>query len=310
MTRPDTRRPRRRALGHGAASYVLGVAVSFVGGPLLLGAAFGGPTWVLGALAVVVVVTAAGCSALDRFAGPPDPDRTGVVLRGTTVAVVGCGTVLLGAWAGLQLRVHDVVPAPLLFAAAGVPFAAVATLQWPGRPRRITVGVLALAVLAAVLPQVPGALDAARDRRVLAVAGTLQRPWVTDAPGLELASVHYDGSEGVLASYLPVDGPAGEEITLRVQPSTAAPAGCGSAASLVSRYWEGLPLVDCRPVAAGAWRRTSAAGHEFLREVDGTTVAVGASLAVPAEVLRTAFDAARPMTDDEHSAWVDAEAAD
>lgn len=200
------------------------------------------------------------------------------------------------------------VGVPILVLLTGLPFAAVAALQWPGRPRRTVGGLLALAVLAAAVPLVPGAWQDAHDRRVLRVAGTLQRPWVTETAGLHASSTHFDGGTGVLGRYRLVDGPPEPEVSLLVQPSVPGAAECQG--PLVSRYSEGLPVTSCRLVAPGTWLRSSRTGHEFLREVDGLTVALGAPREVPESVLPAAFEAARPMDDDEYDAWVDREAAD
>ena len=298
----------RRARDHVIGAYVLGLLASVLGGPVVVGASLSGAPGVLAVVAAVVALTALAAWALDRAQGPPATDGAGPVLRGATVAVLGCGAVLAGGWADLHLRLHDLLPVPLLALLTGLPFAAVAALQWPGRPRRTAGGLLAIAVLATVVPLAPGAWEDAQDRRVLTAAGTLQRPWVTDAEGVQLRAVQLLGGDSLLSTYVLVDGSSGAEISLRVQPSLPEAADCGG--SLVSLSWESTPLTDCRAVAPDTWLRSSETGHEFLREVDGTTVAVGAPREVPEAVLRAASVAARPMDDEEYDAWVDREAAD
>ena len=302
--RPRTRRPREHLLG----AYVLGVLASVVGGPVVVGSVLSGTTAALLVLATVLVLTAVAAAALDRAQGPPVPGTVGPVMRGIAVAVLGCGAVLAGGWADLRLHVHDVVPVPVLALLTGLPFAAVVALQWPGAPRRVAGGLLAVAALAAVVPRVPGAREDARERQVLDAAGTLQRPWVTDAAGLELEGTYLIGGDSVLTSYALVDGSSDAEVSLRVLPTSPGTTDCGE--SLVALYGEGTPLVDCRALGTDTWLRVSETGHEFLRVVGGTTVAVGAPREVPSTLLLNAVEAARPLDDEEYDAWLDGEAAD
>ena len=301
----------RRARWHLVGVHVLGVLAFVLGGPVVVGALFGGTAAALVALAVVVLVTALVAWALDRAQGPPARDAAGPVLRGTTVAVLGCGAVLAGAWFDVRVHVHDLVPLPVLALLTGLPFTVVAALQWPGLPRRVAGGLLAVSALAAVVPMAPDAYENGRergDREAMKAVDTLQRPWVTDAAGLRFDGIYTLGDDSLLSRYLLADAPSGAQVSMRVQRSLPDLADCSG--GLVSLYSEDTPLVDCRPVEPGTWLRASETSHEVLRDVDGTTVAVGAPREVPEGVLRAAVDAARPLDDEEYDAWLDREAAD
>jgi hypothetical protein len=310
-TAPEEASALRRPRWHLVGAHVLGVLAFVLGGPVVVGALFGGTVAALLALAGVVSVTALVAWALDRAQGPPARDAVSPVLRGATVAVLGCGAVLAGAWFDVRVHVHDLVPLPMLALLTGLPFTAVAALQWPGSPRRIAGGLLAVTVLAVAVPMAPDAWENGqerRDREAMEAVGTLQRPWVTDAADLRFDGIYTVGNESLIIRYLPADGPSDAQVHIRVQRFLPDLADCSG--GLVSLTSENTPLVDCRSVEAGTWLRASETSHEVLRDVDGTTVAVGGPREVPEAVLRAALDAARPLDDEEYDAWLDREASD
>ena len=304
---PTAHRPRRHLLG----VHVLGVLAFVLGGPMVFGALFGGVVAVVAALVVVVVSTAVVACVWDRAQGPPARDGVSSVLRGGSVAVLGCGAVLAGVWFDVRVHLHDLVPLSVLALLTGLPFTAVAALQWPGLPRRVAGGLLAVLALTGVVLTAPDAseVDQRRhDREAMAAFGTLQRPWVTDATGVQFEGIYTLGDDSLVTRYLLPDGRPETQVTMRVQASLPDLADCGS--GLVSLYSEDTPLVECGAVAPGTWLRASETSHEFLRDVDGTTVAVGAGREVPEAVLRAAVDAARPLDEEEYQAALDRANAD
>ncbi len=200
------RPPLLRALLHVVLAWGLGVCAGLLGTPALVASLFGGPVALLLTCGVPTAVVAALAVVLDRAAGPGAAGRSGAVVRGTAVGVLGTATVLVLAWAAIRADVDSVLPVGLRYAAAGLPFAAVAGLEWPGAVRVLT----ALAVVGSVaVVAVPRAAEAQRQAQADAVGtevGTTARPWVTEVDGFRGRSPQHTGTDLLWTPYLPADG--------------------------------------------------------------------------------------------------------
>ena len=114
----------------------LGVLAAVVGAPVIAASLLDGGTAFLIAVTVVVVAVAACAVGLDLVAGPRWGGLGGSVLRGVVLGVLGPVAGVVLAFAAVRLGWLTGLPVPLRYAAAALPFAAVATLQWRGRPGR------------------------------------------------------------------------------------------------------------------------------------------------------------------------------
>jgi hypothetical protein len=199
---------------------------------------FGGPVALLLTLGVLTAVVAALAVVLDRAAGPGAAGRSGAVVRGTAVGVLGTATVLVLAWTAIRADVDSLLPVGLRYAAAGLPFAAVAGLPWPDAVRVLT----ALAVVGSVAVAVPRAAEAQRQAQADAVGtevGTTARPWVTEVDGFRGRSPQHTGTDLLWTCYLPADG--------------ASPRCCGCPAGATP----GCPPTRARPRRCGRRRATT-----------------------------------------------------
>lgn len=302
--RPERPRTTGRALRHVASVAVLGVLVVAAGGPVLVTSSFGGLPVLLLAFAVVTVVAVGLAALVDQVTGPADGDPSGPVRRGLAVGVIGTGTAGAVGVAVLWADDRSALPVPLLVVVAALAFPAVAGLQWPGAVRRWTAVVLtvgAVGVLAAWLP------EADRERRedqVLTEVGTLARPWVTEVDGFDGPGPQTTGSELISTPYLPADG--GTTAVFRVfRDAPAAVVGDPCTAATAPGITTGEPVVSCREVTPGRWAFTTGYSQVLLERADDGWVGVTADPDVPAALLDTALDGARPMTADEYDAWLD-----
>jgi hypothetical protein len=299
-TPPPRLRGVARPVTHVAGAGALGIVAAVMGVPVALAGLFGGVLALLVGLALVSAVVALLGVGLDTATGP---ERDGSVARGITLGVLGTGTVAVLGLIALRQDVGDGLPVPLRYAAAALPFVAIAGLQWRGWLRIGTVAVLA--VTAAVLG-VPRGLEAAQENRAALIAtevGTTARPWVTQVDGLHalppqttgsgyLWTVYADEDETPVVHLLRMD----DGVVLGGDPCTAA-------------FYtpEGDFTVDACTTADGLTWLRSAEGYwqQLVRRVDGTWLGATARPGVPQELLDQALAHARPMTEDEYDAWLD-----
>jgi hypothetical protein len=212
---------------------------------------FGVPVALLLTLGVLTTVAAALAVVLDRAAGPGAAGRSGAVVRGTAVGVLGTATVLVLAWAAIRADVDSVLPVGLRYAAAGPPFAAVAGLQWPGAVRVLT----ALAVVGSVaVVAVPRAAEAQRQAQADAVGtevGTTARPWVTEVDGFRGRSPQHTGTDLLWTRYLPADGASAPVLWLSRWGDTSVPADPCTATALWTPEGD-QPTVACARCSTAA----------------------------------------------------------
>jgi len=258
-----------RALPHGALAGILGVCAAVAGAPLVVGSLFGGWSTVLGTLGVL---TAA-------------------------VAVL--------AWAAIRADVDSVLPVPLRYAAAALPFAAVAGLRWPGAVRVRTALVVAGSVAVVGLPRAHDARQQAQEDAVVTEVGTTARPWVTELDGISGRSPQHTGSTLVWTGYLPADGAPAPELWL-FRTGDAASVGVDPCTATATWMPDGdHPVTSCTPVGEGHWLRTTDAWQELLTRRDDAWVGVAARPDVPRPLLEQALAGARPMDDEEYGAWLE-----
>jgi hypothetical protein len=210
---------------------------------------FGGPVALLLTLGVLTTVAAALPVVLDRAAGPGAAGRSGAVVRGTAVGVLGTATVLVLAWAAIRADVDSVLPVGLRYAAAGLPFAAVAGLQWPGAVRVLT----ALAVVGSVaVVAVPRAAERqAQADAVGTEVGTTARPWVTEVDGFRGRSPQHTGTDLLWTRYLPADGASAPVLWLSRRGDTSVPADPCTATALWTPEGD-QPTVACARCSTAA----------------------------------------------------------
>ena len=291
-----------QALRHVMAAGLLGTVAGFLGAPVMIASLFGGWLTALAALAVVTGVVSAAAVALDVALGPHGGDRTGSILRGITLGVLGTTAAAVLGVAALRLELYDGIPVPVRFAAAALPFAALAALQWRGAVRIATAVLLVVTAAVVGIPRGQEAAQQARVDEIVTEVGTTAHPWVTRIEGLESAAPQTTGS-GYLWS--PYQRPGGtvvvhllrmpDEVVLLEDPCAA------------PFYTPGgdFPVTSCTPSGDGTWRR-DAEGYwqQLVRRVDGTWLGATADPDVPERLLAEALDNARPMTDDEYDAWL------
>ena len=285
---------------------LLGVVAAVAGGPMVVASLFGGTGAALGALGITTAVVVLLAVGLDRAAGPGALGRPGTAARALTRGVLGTLTVAALAWVVLREDIGSTLPVPLRFAAAALPFAALAGLQWPGAVRLVT-ALVVLGTGAVVL--IPRLVDAAREDRTALITtevGTTAHPWVTDVAGFRSADPQVTGSELIWTSYRPTDGSAEPVLHLFRDGGTAL-AIDGDPCSPFG-WWtpEGdQPMTSCAPAGGDRWRRTSDYWQQILERRDSEWVGVAAPLDVPGPLLADAVANARPMTDEEYDAWLD-----
>ncbi len=298
------RPPLLRALLHVVLAWGLGVCAGLLGTRALVASLFGGPVALLLTCGVPTAVVAALAVVLDRAAGPGAAGRSGAVVRGTAVGVLGTATVLVLAWAAIRADVDSVLPVGLRYAAAGLPFAAVAGLEWPGAVRVLT----ALAVVGSVaVVAVPRAAEAQRQAQADAVGtevGTTARPWVTEVDGFRGRSPQHTGTDLLWTPYLPADGASAPVLWLSRQGDAWVPADPCTATAVWTPEGD-QPTTACTRVDGDRWLRTTDLWQELLTRRDGVWVGVTAPRDIPRALLDQALAGARPMTGDEYETWLD-----
>jgi hypothetical protein len=302
-----TAQPRGPVVGpltHMAGAGLLGIVGTFVGAPAVIAGLFGGWPAILGAVAVVTAVVAAAAVALDTAVGPDRGGRAGSIARGLTLGVGGSLTVAVLAFVGLYQDLDGILPVPLRYAAAALPFVAIAGLQWRGAVRISTAVVL---VATAAVVGVPRALDTAQQHReadIVTEVGTTARPWVTRIEGLDARAPQTTGS-GYLWSASVDDGGTPIVQLLRM-PDEMVPDGDPCTGGFYTPEGD-FPVTSCRTADGGTWLRSSDPyWQQLVRRVDGTWLGATAKPDVPESLLEEALRNARPMTDDEYDDWLDA----
>jgi hypothetical protein len=294
----------RRALLHVALAGLLGIAAAVVGAPIIAASLFGGGTAFLLALGVVAAVVSAGAIGLDLAAGPRRGGRGGSVLRGLVLGVLGSVAGVVIAFAAVRFDVGDGLPVPLRFAAAALPFAALAGLQWRGVVRIVTAGVLVVVTLVVGVPRVQDRVAQDREDAIVLEVGTTARPWITDVAGLRGNAPQTTGSEYIATPYVADDDPVRVVVLLRLS-GAAAPGGDPCAGEFYTP--EGTFVVtSCATTDGVTWTRSSESyWQQLVRRVDGTWLGATARPDVPQGLLEEALGNARPMTEDEYDAWLD-----
>ncbi|MGY1650949.1 hypothetical protein [Geodermatophilus sp. SYSU D01119] len=303
---PASRRRPSDALRHVALAAVLGAGTALAGTPLVVGALFGGWPVLLPVLGVLVAAVSALAVALDRAAGPRAEGSAG---RGVAVGVLGTLGVVVLAVVAIAADLDAVLPVPLRYAAAGLPYAVVAALQWRGPVRVVTAGLVAVAVAAVAVPAVVDASRRHAEERVRAEVGTTAHPWVTDVDGLRQGTPQATGSDLVRTPYRPADGALEPELWLSrgdgPAPGTGAPVADPCAAREVLTPAGYQPVGSCTPAGEDRWLRTAGTWRELLTRDGPTWIGVTTTSGAPLALLEEALERARPMTDDEYDAWLD-----
>ena len=276
-----------------------------MGAPVIAASLFGGGTAFLIAVGVVVAATSAGAFGLDLVAGPRRGGRGGSVLRGVVLGVLGTVAGVVIAFAALRFDVGDGLPVPLRFAAAALPFAAVAGLQWRGVVRIVTAGLLVALALAVGVPALLDQRAEDREAAIVTEVGTTERPWVTEISGLRGNAPQTTGSEYIVTGYAAEDDPVPAVALIRL-PDAAAPGGDPCAGEFYTP--EGtFAVTSCAAADGVTWTRSSEGyWQQLVRRVDGTWLGATARPDVPQHLLEEALDNARPMTDEEYESWLDA----
>jgi hypothetical protein len=293
-----------RALRHILLAGGLGIVAALAGAPVVAASLFGGGTTFLIALTVVAAVISALAVALDRAVGPGRGGPGGSLLRGVTLGVLGSVAVVVSAFGAVRLGYASVLPVPLRFAAAALPFAALAGLQWRGVVRIVTAVVLVVTGAVVGVPRATAAVAENRADSIVTEVGTTAHPWVTEIDGLRGAAPQHTGSDYLWTPYLATDGSREPVVRLLLMP-TIAPDGdpCGS-----EFYTPGgdFPVSACTQLPSGVWLRTAEQfWRQLITRVDGTWISAVATPDVPQRLLEEALRNARPMTDDEYEAWLD-----
>jgi hypothetical protein len=128
--------PRRHAPLHVVLAGVLGVVAAVVGAPLIAASLFGGGRVFLLVVAMVVTGVVVAAVVLDLVVGPRRGGPLGSVLRGVVLGVLGSLAGVVLAFAAVRFGWANGLPVPLRYAAAALPFAALAALQWRSGPER------------------------------------------------------------------------------------------------------------------------------------------------------------------------------
>ncbi len=294
-----------RTLAHIGLTGLLGIAGAVIGAPVVVASLFGGGTTFLITLTVVVAVVSVLAVALDRATGPRRGGSGGSVLRGLTVGVLGSAAVVVIGFASVRLGVASVLPVPLRFAAAALPFAVVAALQWPGMVRRVTAVVLVVTAAVVVVPRVLGASAEQRREAIVRDVGTTARPWVTDIDGLDGLAPRTTGSEYLWTDYV-VDGEPTPVVSLLRMPNAAAMGG-DPCRGMFHTPEGTVEASSCRSADGVTWEREDGIDwRQVVRRVDGTWLGATARPDVPERLLEEALRNARPMSDDEYEDWLDA----
>ncbi|WP_166533586.1 hypothetical protein [Blastococcus xanthinilyticus] len=303
--RPSPTAGPARALLHVLLAGLLGILSALVGAPVVIASTFGGWTAVLVALAVVTAVACALAVALDRTAGPGGCGRPGSLSRGIALGLVSSGAVAVLGYVALQEDIGDGLPVMLRYAAAGLPFAAVAGLQWPGVVRIVTAVVLVGATAAVAIPHSQHEAREVHAERVVTEVGTTEPPWVTEADGYRLSASQVTGTPLIWTRLERADlRPDAVLWLFRDDPVNTAAADPCAATSLWTPDGD-QPMTSCGIVRDGVWLRASAGWQELARYEADVRVGVTAAPEVPVPVLEQALAAARPMTDDAYAVWLD-----
>jgi hypothetical protein len=295
-----------RPLAHVLLAGALGIAAALFGVPLVIMMLFG-RSWIgllVAALGITALVSAVAVG-LDRGLGPGTGGPAGSVNRGVLLGVAGCTLIAVLGWTALQEDVGDGVPVALRFAAAALPFAAIAALQWPGLVRRVTAVVL---VVAGGVLVGPGLVERASDRRAEAIVteiGTTARPWVTEIDGLEALAPRATGSEYLWTDYVADGGPTPVVSLLRMPDANAM--GGDPCRGMFHTPEGTFEATTCRSADGVTWERTHGdSWRQLVRRVDGTWLGATARPDVPGRLLEEALRNARPMSDDAYDDWLDA----
>jgi hypothetical protein len=301
---PPTAWPAR-ALLHVLLAGGLGILSAVMGAPVVIASTFGGWTAVLTALAVVVAVVCALAVALDRTAGPGACGRPGSVLRGITLGVLASGAVAVLAFVALRADIGDGTPVLLRYAAAGLPFAAVAGLQWPGVVRIVTAVLLVGGAAAVAVPRGTVAVEDAQEQRIVTEVGTTEHPWVTEVDGYQFSASQVTGSPLIWTRLERADSRPDAVLWLfrdqPVDPATSDPCAVFS----LGTPGGDQPMTSCTALGDGRWLRSSGYWQELVFFDRDVRVGVTADPVVALPVLEQALAAARPMTDDEYEVWLD-----
>ncbi|MGY2065533.1 hypothetical protein [Blastococcus sp. SYSU DS0619] len=284
-------------------AWVAGTLSAMLAAPLVIGSMLGGWTTALVALAVVVTAVCALTVALDRTAGPGGCGRPGSLARGITLGVVASAAVAVLAYALMQEDAGDTIPVLLRYAVAGLPFAAIAGLQWPGVVRVVTAVALVGVIAAVAVPRAQQAVQEDRSQRVTTEVGTSALPWVTEVDGYRAELPQVTGSPLIWTPYASAAGDPGVWL-FRDDPVDPAASDPCAATSLWTPGGD-QPMTSCTAVRDGVWLRTTDGWQELARHDADVRVGATAGPEVPVPVLEQALAAARPMTDEEYATWLD-----
>jgi len=294
-----------RASFHVVLAGVLGVAAAVTGAPVVIASVFGGWPAVLVAASAVSCLVGVLAVALDRAAGPGALGRPGSTIRGLVVGGLGSATAIAGGYWALRADVGDSLPVPLRFAAAALPFAALAALQWPGAVRIVTVALLVAGGAAVVVPRGTQAVAEQQDRRIVTEVGTLEHPWVSEVDGYRLSASQATGSPLIWTRLERADLRP-EAVLWLFRDQAVDPAAADPCAQF--SFWTpggDHPMTSCAPLGDRTWLRSSGIWQELTRYDGDVRVGVTADPGVDVAVLEEALSAARPMTDDEYRTWLE-----
>ena len=276
-------RQGRRPLAHLVGAGLLGILGAFVGAPVVIAGLFGGPGTFLAALAVVTTVISAAAVGLDSATGPDRDGRAGSIVRGVVLGVVGTGTVAVLAFTALRQDIVDGVPVVLRYAAAALPFVAIAGLQWRGLVRIVTAVVLVVTAAAVGIPQGQKAVQGHREAEIRTEVGTTARPWVTRVDGLESRAPQTTGSGYIWSSS--ADETGTPVVQLLRMPDDVVPDGDPCAGPFYTPEGD-FPVTSCAGGDGGTWLRSSAPyWQQLCRQVDGTWLGATARPDFPEDVL-------------------------
>lgn len=228
------------------------------------------------------------------------------MLRGVTLGVLSSAAVVVLAFVALHQDVGDGLPVLLRYAAAGLPFATIAALQWPGLVRLVTAVALVVAIAAVAAPRVLQAAQQVRAADVATEVGTTARPWVTDVDGTEVEPSHVTGSPLIWTAYRPASGSTGTDTFWLFRDDPVDPVEMDPCTAHALRTPGGQHrITSCTRIADDRWLRTSESWQELVRSGPDVQVGVVAGREPSLALLEQALDAARPMTDAEYEVWLD-----
>jgi hypothetical protein len=220
-----------------------------------------------------------------------------------TLGLGGTLAVAVLAFVALQRDLGDGLPVPLRFAAAALPFMAIAGLQWPGAVRLVTAAVLGVTLLVVGVPRVVDASRENREALVTTEIGTTAHPWTTRVTGLHTRGPQETGSGYLWTTYLDEDETP--VVHLLRMPDEAVPGGDPCTGGFYTPEGD-FPVTTCGTDDGVTWRR-AADRHwvQLVRRVDGTWLGATARPDVPESRLTEALDSARVMDDEDYEAWLD-----